>query len=265
MSHLAKGEPLAVCELTVSIADTAIVQGADLHVAQGGFTGLIGPNGSGKSTLLRGIARLLAPDDGAVFIGADDVAALPRRQVARRLALVEQRVGTDVDLTVLDVTLLGRIPHQGSWRCASEVDRAVALFHLEEVGMADKADRSWHTLSGGEQQRVQLARAFTQEPTVLALDEPTNHLDIAHALQILATVQHVGLTVVAALHDLNLAATFCDQLVVLHEGRVVANGTPQEVLTPQLLREVYGVEAAVEVSAVTGRPAISYHRPLVPH
>ncbi len=265
MSHLAKGEPIAVRELTVSIADTAVVHAADLHVPSGGFTGLIGPNGSGKTTLLRGIARLVTPDDGAVFIGADDIAELPRRQVARRLALVEQRVGTDVDLTVLDVALLGRIPHQGPWRGATDVDRTVAMHHLEQVGMADMANRSWHALSGGEQQRVQLARAFTQEPTVLALDEPTNHLDIAHALQLLATVQHVGLTVVAALHDLNLAATFCDQLVVLHEGHVVATGTPEKVLTSALLRKVYGVEASIELSMVTGRPAISFHSPVVPH
>ncbi|RLV56244.1 ABC transporter ATP-binding protein [Aeromicrobium phragmitis] len=265
MSHLATGEPLSVQEVTVSFSGSAVLQGATVLVPEGGFTGIIGPNGSGKSTLLRSIARLLAPDGGAIVIGDDDIARLPRRELARRLALVEQNVTTDIDLTALQVVLLGRIPHQSAWQGSSEVDRAIALHHLEKVGMADKADRSWHRLSGGEQQRVQLARAFAQEPTVLALDEPTNHLDIAHALQLLATVQHIGLTVVAALHDLNLAAMFCDHLMVLHEGRVMSSGAPEEVLTPELLRAVYGVEASVEPNPITGRVAISFYPPTVSH
>ena len=265
MSHLAKGEALSVNEVSVKLGKTRIVDSASLHVPEGGFTGLIGPNGSGKSTLLRSIARILSPEGGAVLIGANEASQLPRREMARRMALVEQQSTTDVDLTVMDVVLLGRIPHQGPWRGASEVDRTIALHHLEKVGLSDKAGRSWHSLSGGEQQRVQLARAFTQEPTVLALDEPTNHLDIAHALQLLSTVQHIGVTVIAALHDLNLAATFCDEVVVLNHGRVVDAGQPQETLTPELLRKVYGVEASVELNPITRRPAITYHPPLVPH
>jgi iron complex transport system ATP-binding protein len=265
MSHLARGDALSVNEVSVKLGKTRIVDSASLHVPEGKFTGLIGPNGSGKSTLLRSIARILSPEGGAVLIGAHEVSKLPRREMARQMALVEQQSTTDVDLTALDVVLLGRIPHQGPWRGASEVDRAIALHHLEKVGLSDKASRSWHSLSGGEQQRVQLARAFTQEPTVLALDEPTNHLDIAHALQLLSTLQHIGVTVIAALHDLNLAATFCDEVVVLDQGKVVAAGQPEETLTPQLVRRVYGVEASVELNPVTRRPAITYHPPLVPH
>jgi iron complex transport system ATP-binding protein len=265
MSHLAQGEALRVNEVSVRLGKIRIVDSASLHVPEGRFTGLIGPNGSGKSTLLRSIVRILSLEGGAVLIGADDVSQLPAREMARRMALVEQQATTDVDLTVLDVVLLGRIPHQGPWRGVSDVDRTIALHHLETVGLSDLAGRAWHSLSGGEQQRVQLARAFAQEPTVLALDEPTNHLDIAHALQLLSTVQHIGVTVIAALHDLNLAATFCDELVVLDQGRVVAAGRPQETLTPQLLRKVYGVEASVELNPITRRPAITYHPPLVPH
>lgn len=258
---MTEGERLSVQGVTVSLAGSVVLDGVHLEVPAGKLTGIVGPNGSGKSTLLRAVARLLTPDGGSVVIGADETGKLRRRQLARRLALVEQSASTDLDLTALDVALLGRIPHQDAWQSPHDLDRTIALRHLAQVGMADKAHRSWHTLSGGEQQRVQLARAFAQEPAVLALDEPTNHLDIAHALRLMATVQHSPLTVVAALHDLNLAAMFCDWLVVLHQGRVVASGTPDEVLTPGLLHDVYGVRASVEPDRVTGRTVITFHPP----
>jgi iron complex transport system ATP-binding protein len=265
MSHLARGEALEVHQASAKLGTALIVNSVSLQVPEGRFTGLIGPNGSGKSTLLRSIARILTLEGGTVLVGDDDVSQLPAREMARRMALVEQQATTEVDLDVLDVVLLGRIPHHGRWRGASDADRTIALHHLEKVGLSHVAGRPWDSLSGGEQQRVQLARAFAQEPTVLALDEPTNHLDIAHALELLATVQHIGVTVIAALHDLNLAATFCDEVVVLDHGRVVAAGPPEETFTPDLLRRVYGVEASVELNPITRRPAITYYPPLVPH
>jgi iron complex transport system ATP-binding protein len=265
MTHLAEGEELSLRDLSVALDRTPIVKSVALTVRKGAFTGLIGPNGSGKSTLLRAIARVIAPSGGSVWMGADNVAKLPRRALARRLALVAQNTSTELDLTVLDVALLGRVPHQGPWQGSSETDTAIAMHHLEEVGMDGLAERSWHTLSGGEQQRVHLARAFTQEPTVLALDEPTNHLDIKHALALLASVQHSGLTVVAALHDINLAAAFCDDLIVLSGGTVVASGTPLDVLTPHLLKEVYDVESEVRIDEVTDRPVITFYPPRFSH
>ncbi len=265
MTHLAAGEPLTAREVSWSVDDQRILADVEVEVPTGSFTGLLGPNGSGKSTLLRGLARLGELDDGVVHLGADDVHRIPRRALARRLALVEQRSDTDLDLTVLDVVLLGRTPYRAALQADSATDVAIAMHHLERVDLARLAHRRWPTLSGGEQQRVHLARAMTQEPSLLVLDEPTNHLDVAHALQLLALVGHSGLTVLAALHDLNLAATFCDRLVVLHQGRVAAAGTPQQVLTPELLAEVYDVEAEVTAHPRTGRPHLWFTPPRVPH
>lgn len=265
MTHLATGEPLTAHGVSWSVDDQRILADVAIDVPTGSFTGLLGPNGSGKSTLLRGLARLGELDDGVVHLGPDDVHRLPRRQLARRLALVEQRSDTDLDLTVLDVVLLGRTPHRSTLAGDSATDLAIAAHHLERVDLLHLAHRRWDTLSGGEQQRVHLARAMTQEPSLLVLDEPTNHLDVAHGLRLLALVRHAGLTVVAALHDLNLAASFCDRLVVLHRGRVAAAGTPWEVLTPQLLAEVYEVDAEVTPDPRTGAPHLWFRAPTVPH
>ena len=265
MTHLAYGEPLAAADVSWSVDGKHILSDVDVEVPTGSFTGLLGPNGSGKSTLLRGLARLGELDEGVVHIGSDNVHRLPRRALARRLALVEQRSDTDIDLTVLDVVLLGRTPYRTALQADSATDVAIAMHQLERVDLAPLAHRRWHTLSGGEQQRVHLARAMTQEPSLLVLDEPTNHLDVGHALQLLAMVEHSGLTVLAALHDLNLAAAFCDRLVVLHQGRVAASGVPEEVLTADLLAEVYGVEADVAAHPRTGRPHLWFHPPAMPH
>lgn len=265
MTHLAMGEPLNAQEVSWSVDGQAILADVEVAIPTGSFTALLGPNGSGKTSLLRGLSRLGQLDSGVIHLGGDDVFCLPRRVLARRLALVEQRSDTDLDLTVLDVVLLGRTPHRAALQADSDTDVAVALHHLERVDLAHLADRRWSTLSGGEQQRAHLARAMTQEPSLLVLDEPTNHLDIAHALQLLALVGHSGLTVLAALHDLNLAAAFCDHLVVLDQGRVAAAGRPDEVLTPALLTQVYGVDADVTVHPRTGRPHLWFHPPDVPH
>lgn len=265
MTHLAHGEPLTAADVSWSVDGQHILAGVEVEVPTGSFTGLLGPNGSGKSTLLRGLTRLGELDEGVVHIGSDNAHKLPRRALARRLALVEQRSDTDIDLRVLDVVLLGRTPYRAALQADSVTDVTIAMYQLEQVDLAHLAHRRWHTLSGGEQQRVHLARAMTQEPSLLVLDEPTNHLDVGHALQLLAMVKHSGLTVLAALHDLNLAAAFCDRLVVLHQGRVVASGVPEEVLTADLMAEVYDVEADVTTHPRTGRPHLWFHPPTVPH
>jgi iron complex transport system ATP-binding protein len=252
---------LTAHDVSWSVKGTVIVDGIHLHGRQGEITGLLGPNGSGKTTLLRAIARLSKPDRGVVHLGGTDLATLRRRDLARTLAVVQQHAGTDLDVTVLDVVLLGRTPYRSALQGDSIQDRALALDALEQVDMVDFAARKWATLSGGEQQRVHLARALTQQPALLVLDEPTNHLDIAHALSLLALVRHAGLTTIAALHDLNLAAMFCDHLVVLHHGRVVASGAPKDVLTPELLHEVYDVKAEVARHPQSGRPLLTFHPP----
>ncbi|WP_329109820.1 ATP-binding cassette domain-containing protein [Micromonospora sp. NBC_01699] len=252
---------LTAAGLSWSVRGTLIVDGVSCSVPAGTLVGLLGPNGSGKTTLLRLIARLTTPDRGTVLLGGDDLTGLDRRDLARRLALVEQYADTDLDLTVLDVVLLGRTPHRRSWWGEGAADLAAAYAALDRVDLAGFARRRWHTLSGGERQRVQLARAFTQEPELLLLDEPTNHLDIGHQLQLLHLVRRSGVTTLAALHDLNLAAMFCDTLVVLHRGRVAAAGPVAEVLTPDLLREVFTVHADVGTHPTTGRPSLTFHPP----
>ena len=222
-----------------------ILDGVTLAPDEGATVGLLGPNGSGKSTLLRLQAGLLEPSAGVVTLDGSPVADLPRREIARRLAVVEQQVDTQVELTVQDVVRLGRVPHRRAWTPASAQDEQAVRAALERTGLTDRADRLWHTLSGGERQRVQIARALAQEPRELLLDEPTNHLDIHHQLDLLTLVTELPVTTVVALHDLNLAAMYCDRLVVLHEGRVVTAGTPGEVLTEQLVAKVYGVRAVI--------------------
>ncbi|WP_328489435.1 ABC transporter ATP-binding protein [Streptomyces zaomyceticus] len=237
---------------------TLVLDGVSLTLAPGTVTGLLGPNGSGKSTLLRLLAGVLAPDSGVVTLDGEPLGALGRRTVARRLATVEQQADTQTDLTVADVVRLGRVPHRRAWTPASAADETAVRSALARTGLTDRAGQPWRTLSGGERQRVQIARALAQEPRELLLDEPTNHLDIQHQLDLLALVAELRLTVVVALHDLNLAAMYCDRLVVLARGRVVAAGTPGEVLTEELIAGVYRVRAAVTRPEPGGPPHIRF-------
>ncbi|MFS8200062.1 ABC transporter ATP-binding protein [Streptomyces sp. CWNU-52B] len=235
-----------------------ILDGVSISPATGATVGLLGPNGSGKSTLLRLLSGVLAPASGVVTLDGRPLAELGRRDLARRVAVVEQQADTQVELSVLDVVRLGRTPHRRAWTPPSGADEAAVREALARTGLTDRARQSWHTLSGGERQRVQIARALAQEPRELLLDEPTNHLDVQHQLDLLTLVTSLPVTSVVALHDLNLAAMYCDQLVVLREGRVVAAGTPAEVLTEELIAEVYGVRAAVTLDGSGGRPHVRF-------
>ena len=243
----------------------AILSAVDFAAAPGQITGLIGPNGAGKSTLLGAVLGLVPLSAGTVTFDGVDLLAMPRRSRAQLAALVEQSATTDERLAVRDVVALGRIPFQTVWQSTpSPADRAQIHAALAAVGMAPFADRLYPTLSGGEQQRVQIARALAQEPQLLLLDEPTSHLDI-HAqlttLHLLRQRAQAGATVVIALHDINLAASFCDTLVVLHGGRQVASGPPDQVLTPALLHDVYGVAATILRHPATGHTLIAYDLP----
>ncbi|WP_052499370.1 ABC transporter ATP-binding protein [Streptomyces vietnamensis] len=253
-----RGAGLRAERVSRTAGGTLVLDGVSIALAPGTVTGLLGPNGSGKSTLLRLLAGVLAPDSGVVTLDGDPLAELGRRSVARRLATVEQQTDTQTDLTVADVVRLGRIPHRRAWTPPTAADETAVRTALERTGLTDRARQPWRTLSGGERQRVQIARALAQEPRELLLDEPTNHLDIQHQLDLLALVADLRLTAVVALHDLNLAAMYCDRLVVLARGRVVASGPPGEVLTEELVAEVYGVRSAVTRPGPDGRPHIRF-------
>ncbi|WP_454855970.1 ABC transporter ATP-binding protein [Rhizobium binxianense] len=235
-----------------------IVDGVTLEITRGKTLGLLGPNGSGKSSLLRLICRLRQVASGVIRLGDTDIAGISRLDIARRVALVEQQATTEAEITVIDVVRLGRTPHRGAFSPWDVADEAAVRAALDQVGMTDKTMRLWHTLSGGERQRTHIARALAQTPSELILDEPTNHLDIQHQLELLDLVTKLPVTTVIALHDLNLAAMFCDRIAVLQQGRVVASGSPEVVLTEGLIREVFGVRACVGRSAVHGRHHIQY-------
>ncbi|GMA38060.1 ABC transporter ATP-binding protein [Mobilicoccus caccae] len=231
------------------IGGVRIVDDVSLRAPVGGVLGVLGPNGSGKSTLLRMLSGHLRPTAGDVHLDDRPLRAWHRRELARRVAIVEQFSATEEDLSVADVIDLGRIPHRPPWSGRNATDTDVVRAAAARTGVEDLLARRWHTLSGGEQQRVQLARAFAQEAGILLLDEPTNHLDIAAQLHILALARATPATVVVALHDLTLAGAFCDEILLLNRGRPVAAGTPSEVLTTEIIDAVYGIHALVDQSA----------------
>lgn len=249
---------ISVRDVHWSAGSVMIVDGISIDVAPGKMLGLLGPNGSGKSSLLRLICRLRNAKSGVISLGETDIADMARLDIARRVAFVEQQATTEAQVTVRDVVRLGRTPHRGPLSPWSAVDDAAVNAALDHVGMPERAGQSWQTLSGGERQRVHIARALAQTPSELLLDEPTNHLDIQHQLEILALVARLPVTSIVALHDLNLAAMFCDSLAVLHQGKVVAAGAPEEILTEGLMAKVFGVRAHVERSAYHGRFHVQY-------
>ncbi|MFC5286353.1 ABC transporter ATP-binding protein [Actinokineospora guangxiensis] len=232
---------LHASDITFAYGGAPVLAGVDLRAGSGGVVGLIGPNGSGKSTLLRVLYAALRPHGGTVLIDGDPLAALPGRDLARRVAVVAQEHPPELPVTVADMVLLGRAPHRGALRGYTDGDHAAAAAALRRVGMRAHADRDCATLSGGEKQRVLIARALAQDTAHLLLDEPTNHLDIRYQHEVLRLVREIGVTTVVVLHDLNLAARYCDHLVLLDAGRVAAAGPTAAVLTPGVLEPVYRV------------------------
>jgi iron complex transport system ATP-binding protein len=231
--------------VSVDLAGRRIVSGVDLAVEDGQLVGLLGPNGSGKSTLLKAIYRAHAPAAGRVLIDGVDLLAMPARQAARRVAVVAQEATVEFAFTVWEMVMIGRTPHKRSFARDNEQDRNIVADALERVGCADLARRSYNTLSGGEKQRTLIARALAQEADHLILDEPTNHLDIRYQLEVLELVAGLGVTVLAALHDLSLAALFCDQAYLIADGRIITGGSPAQVITAETVRHAYGADVLV--------------------
>ncbi|MGY0488630.1 ABC transporter ATP-binding protein [Streptomyces sp. WG-D5] len=244
--------------LTVVTDGATLVRDLSLHVPDGRIVGLVGPNGSGKSTALRCVYRALRPTTGVVRVGGDDLNRLSMRDGARAVAALTQDGTVELDFTVSEVVALGRTPHLKGNQHLGAHERALCARTMERLGIGHLADRGVLTLSGGERQRVLVARALVQEPRVLVLDEPTNHLDIRHQVELLSLLRGAGLTVLVVLHDLNLAAAACDRLGVLRRGRLVTAGTPKDVLTPELVEDVFGVGASVVPHPLTGDPQLLY-------
>ena len=232
-------------DIHLSYGAREILKGVDIHSENGEFVGLIGPNGSGKSTLLKCIYRILKPNAGQIFLDEEELKAMSIKKTARKMGVVAQHNYYNFEFTVREVVMMGRAPHKKALERDNAKDYEIVEEALKTVGMEGFAQRSFSTLSGGEQQRVILARALAQQTPCLILDEPTNHLDITHQLQLMRIVKNLSATVISAIHDLNIAAMFCDRIYALKEGRIIAQGTPREVLTEDFIRQVYQVDAEI--------------------
>lgn len=236
---------LSTENIRLSYGAQEILKGVSINGNTGEFIGIIGPNGSGKSTLLKCIYRILKPHAGQVFLDGEELSGISIRNSAKKMAVVAQHNYYNFDFSVMEVVLMGRAPHKKTMERDNAKDFQIAQKALETVEMEGFANRSFSTLSGGEQQRVILARALAQQTPCLILDEPTNHLDITHQIQLMKIVKNLKVTVISAVHDLNIAAMFCDRLYVLQDGEIVGQGTPQEVLTAEFIEKIYRVETEI--------------------
>lgn len=258
MSEAFPSAHLQASNLCWQAAAAHIVRDVSLYVTQGELVGLLGPNGSGKSTLLRMIYRILKPVSGSVQVNGSDVWRSSARDNARAMAVLAQENTSEFELLVRDVVLMGRTPHQSAFARDSAEDFHIVAQALERVDAKSLSERMFSTLSGGEKQRVLMARALAQQAPLLVLDEPTNHLDVRHQFELMNLIRSLGLTALAALHELPLAAHYCDRLYLLKDGVLVAEGTPSEVLTPEIIADVYGVRALVRPSPRSGKPLIEF-------
>lgn len=245
--------------IKVKIGDTDILKGININANNKEFIGIIGPNGSGKSTLLKCIYRSLKPNSGIIKLDDIDLSKISVRESSKKLAVLSQHNNYNFDFSVKDILLMGRSPHKKFLDRDTKEDYDIIYDALDKVGMVNFINRTFLTLSGGEQQRIILARALAQQTECLILDEPTNHLDIKYQIQLMSIVKNLNIEVVAAIHDLNIAAMYCDKLYVLKEGIIVAYGTPKEILTSKLIKDVYGVDSVIIENPATNLLNICYN------
>ncbi|MER6947124.1 ABC transporter ATP-binding protein [Nonomuraea sp. NPDC000554] len=251
---------LQAVDVRLGYGERTIIDGLDLGIETGTVTTIIGPNGCGKSTLLRALGRLLKPRGGEVLLDGKRIDRTPTREVAKVLGVLPQAPTAPEGLTVADLVARGRHPHQTWYRQWSSDDESAVAAALDMTGLADLAERPLDELSGGQRQRAWISMALAQGTDLLLLDEPTTFLDLAHQVEVLELVRHLhqaaGRTIVMVLHDLNLAARYADRLVAMREGRVVAAGTPHDVLTEDLLAEVFDLDAKIIPDPVAGTPLV---------
>ena len=236
---------LDISSLSFNFGSKNILTDIDLSIKNNGIVGIIGPNGSGKSTLLKCIYRVLKPKTGTIFIDGKNINDYQFKETAKKMAVVAQHNDTHFDFNVLEMVLIGRSPHKKFMERDSAEDIELAYKALEQVNMKDFADRNFSSLSGGEKQRIILARALVQNTDCLILDEPTNHLDIKHQLHFMSLAKDLKITVISAIHDLNIAAMYCDKIYALKEGQIIASGSVNEVITEEVIKTLYDVEAKI--------------------
>ncbi|MBB6633025.1 ABC transporter ATP-binding protein [Cohnella thailandensis] len=249
---------LNVRDLSVSLGGASIVNKISLQVQEKKFVGLLGPNGCGKSTLLKSIYKVIKPDEGQVHLSGTDLLKSSPKAVSQLMGVVGQFNDLSFDFTVREMVMMGRTPHKKLLDADNAADFRIVDEAIRKVGLEAYSSRSYLSLSGGEKQRVILARALAQQPQFLVLDEPTNHLDVKYQLQILNIVRSLNIGVLAALHDLSLAAKYCDYLYLIKKGKVAARGEPKEVLTRERIADVFEVECEIYDIPVTGGLGIAY-------
>ncbi len=249
---------LEVKDITYSIDGKTIVDSVSLEIEEGCFMGLVGPNGCGKSTLLKSIYRTYKPDSGVVYIDGKSTDDMTNRELARELSVMQQENNIEFDMTVFDMAMLGRFAHQKMFGNDMLRERELVRQALKEVGMAGYEERSFLSLSGGEKQRTLVARALVQKAPMIILDEPTNHLDIGYQYQIMSILKKQNLTVFSSVHDLNIAACYCDKVILMKKGKIVDVGTPEEMFVPDKIKYLFGVDTQITTNAATGKPNIMF-------
>lgn len=245
-------------QVQLRINQQQILTGLNFAIKPGQFVALLGPNGAGKTSLLRLLQKEYQPSSGQIKLQGQRICGFTQSELAAKVALVSQLSGPIFDLTVADVVLMGLIPHKALWQANTEQDLQQLKQSLELVGLADKEGFSFAHLSGGEQQRVLLARAVMQKPLLLLLDEPTNHLDLYYQHQVLRIAKALAITVIASIHDLNLASRYCDRLLLLNQGKLVADGTAEQVLTQELLTQVFRIPCLIDQNPFGDCPRVSF-------
>jgi len=245
-------------EMEVKIGKKEIIKNVSIHVKKQQFVGLIGPNGCGKSTLLKSIYKSISPQKGMVFLDDLDVLKSPEKKISQHLGVVGQFNEMHFDLTVHQMVLLGRTPHKKMLESDTKHDYEIVEEALKRTNLQDYKDRSYLSLSGGEKQRVILARTIAQQPKFMILDEPTNHLDIRYQIEILSCVKELNIGVLAALHDLEMAAHYCDYLYAVKDGEIYAHGTPEGVLTPDTIEALYQIKCQTFTNPVTNGLSFAY-------
>lgn len=258
MSTSAMPTMLEIKNLKFNLGNKKILDGVSLKVPHKKFMGIIGPNGAGKSTLLKNIYGIHEFSEGDILINGVSIKKISKKERAKKIAVLAQEEEHQFDFSVEKIVEMGRYPYKKFFEDYSEKDREIVYEMLKKTGMESYAERDFNTLSGGEKQRVLISRALAQKTDFLILDEPTNHLDIGYQLQIIDLIKHLDITVLSVFHDLNIAALFCDWVFVMKEGKIITEGTPEEIFTEKLLKDIFGINCHIGKNPVNNKIQISY-------